>query len=383
VDGAHRRLTEKRPEGYRVLIDPAATPPAPRSRKDDHLDLCASGDVGFRAKTTLLKEVELFHDALPDRALADVSLATPLLGRSLRAPLIIAAMTGGVERAEAINRDLAAIAEETGVAFALGSQRPLLERGRREGYFVRDVAPTALLLGNVGLVQARETTTARLAALVRDTGLDALCVHLNPAMEAVQAGGDRDFGRGTETLRRLVGELRVPIVVKETGCGISRAVGERLVACGVKTVDVGGAGGTSWVGVESKRAGGEAAVIGERFWDWGIPTAASVAQLSGLPLEVIATGGVAHGLDVARALALGARAAGIARPLLQAWASGGRDGAAAMVSRIVEELRRACWLCGVGRAAELSAAPIVVGPALRRWVPTASPLAARLAATLA
>jgi len=339
--------------------------------------------VAFRRKSTLFEEVELVHDALPERALAEVSLAATFLGRRLRAPLVVAAMTGGVERAESINRDLAAVAEAAGVGFALGSQRPLLERGRREGYFVRDVAPTTLLLGNVGLVQARDASTRDLTALVRDTGVDALCIHLNSAMEAVQVGGDRDFRRGEDTLRRLVGELGVPIVVKETGCGISRAVGERLVAIGVRHVDVGGAGGTSWVGVEARRASGVARSIGERFWDWGIPTAASLAQLSGLPLDLVATGGVGDGLDVARALALGATAAGIARPVLRAWTTGGREGAAGFLARVVEELALACWLTGSPTSARLRDAPIGVGPTLRRWVPVGTPLAARLAATLA
>lgn len=350
-----------------------------RSRKDEHLDLCAEGEVGFRGKTTLFEEVDLVHDAMPESRLADVDLSTDLLGKRLKAPLLIAAMTGGVARAERINRDLAAAAEEAGVAFALGSQRPLLEHGRREGYFVRDVAPTALVLGNVGLAAARDTTTARLASLVRDCGADALCVHLNAAMEAVQPEGSTDLRGGMEALRRLVAELPVPVVVKETGCGISRRVGERLVAAGVRVVDVGGAGGTSWVGVEAKRAKGDARTIGEAFWDWGIPTAASVAQLSGLPLTVIATGGIASGLDAAKALALGASAAGVARPLLQAWTEGGREKVAAVLRRTIEELRLACWLTGSRTVGALAHAPLLVGPRVLPWVPAESPLSKRLA----
>jgi isopentenyl-diphosphate Delta-isomerase len=353
-------------------------PPAARSRKDEHLDLCADDDVAFRAKTTLLEEVELLHDALPERALEDVDLSTTLFGKKLAVPVFVAAMTGGVERAEKINRDLAAAAEAEGLGFAFGSQRPLLEKGRREGYFVRDVAPTALLLGNLGLLAARETTRERLAALVKDTGLDALCIHLNPAMEAVQAEGSTDFRRGVETLRRLAAESPVPIVVKETGCGISRRVGERLVAAGVRFVDVGGAGGTSWVGVEALRASGEKKALGERFWDWGIPTAASVAQLSGLRVGVLATGGINDGLAVSRVLALGALAAGIARPFLHAWNEGGRDGVRAAMRALAAEVRLACWLTGSRTPAELARAPLVLGPNLRRHVPSGSPLAARL-----
>jgi isopentenyl-diphosphate delta-isomerase len=354
-----------------------------QSRKDDHLDLCAGADVSFAATTTLLEEVSLVHDALPDLALGDVDLGTALLGKRLRAPLLVAAMTGGVERAERLNRDLASVAEEAGIGLALGSQRPLLERGRREGYFLRDAAPTALLLGNLGVVQARDTPTAEVAALLRDTGVDALCLHLNPAMEAVQPEGDRDFRRGLETVRRLVAELPVPVVVKETGCGLSRSVGERLFAAGVRVVDVGGAGGTSWVGVETLRAKGrgraDAETLGRAFWDWGVPTAASVAQCSGLGLAAIATGGVASGLDAARALALGAAAAGIARPVLQAWTRGGRAAVAAFVARTVEEMRLAHLLTGSRGPDDLASKPLVLGPRLRAWVPAASPLARRLA----
>ena len=348
-----------------------------RSRKDEHLDLCAGEEVGFRGRSTLFEEVDLVHDALPDLALADVDLSTDLLGKRLKAPLLIAAMSGGVARADAMNRDLAAVAEAQGIGFAFGSQRPLLEKRRREGYFVRDVAPTALLLGNVGVAQARDVPSARIAALVEETGVDALCVHLNVAMEAIQPEGDRDFRRGLETIRRLVGELPVPVVVKETGCGISRSVGDRLAAAGVSAVDVGGAGGTSWVGVEAMRAKGAGRALGERFWDWGIPTAASVAQLQGLPLEIVATGGVAHGLDVAKALALGASAAGIARDVLKAWTEGGREGAAAALSRVVAEVRLACLLTGSRAPADLAAKPIVLGARLRPWIPAGTPLARR------
>lgn len=349
---------------------------SPRSRKDEHLDLCADDNVAFRGKTTLFEEVELVHDALPERALADVALGTSLLGKRLAAPVVVAAMTGGVPRAEAINRDLAAVAQAEGLALALGSQRPLLEHGARDGYFLRDVAPTALLLGNVGLATARNTPTSRLAALVRDTGVDALCVHCNAAMEAVQPEGTADLRGGLDTLRRLVGELPVPVVVKETGCGLSRRVGERIVAAGIRAVDVSGAGGTSWVGVEALRAEAPMRAVGETFWDWGIPTAASLVQLTGLPLERVATGGVADGLVAAKALALGARAVGLARPVLHAWTAGGREGVRSFLARVVAELRLACWLTGAASVGDLAECDVVVGERLQRWAVPGAPLRA-------
>ena len=224
-------------------------------RKADHLALCAEDDVGFRGRTTLLECVRLVHDALPDLSLPDVDTSVTLLGKKLRAPILIAAMTGGTDEAGRINRELASIAEERGYGFGLGSQRAMHVRpGSTATYRVRDAAPSTLVLGNVGVVQARAMSTEEIRALCDGVGADALCVHLNPAMELVQPGGDRDFARGLETIARLASDLGVPVVVKETGCGLSPSVARRLRAAGVAHVDVSGAGGTSWVGVETKRA---------------------------------------------------------------------------------------------------------------------------------
>ncbi len=354
-----------------------STPPI-SVRKADHLDLCTHGDVAFRSKSTLFEDISFVHDALPELAVSDIDLSSQFAGRPLRAPVVIAAMTGGVDRAEAINRDLASVAEELGIGFAFGSQRPLLVRGIREGYRVRDVAPNALVLGNIGVVQAAVTPTAALQDLVHQSGADALVVHLNPAMEVVQPEGDDDFRRGLDTIARLVAELTCPVVVKETGCGLSRKVGQRLVSLGVKWVDTSGAGGTSWVAVEANRASGQQRALGEAFWDWGIPTAASVAQLSGLGLGICATGGLSNGLEVAKAIALGASCGGIARTFLQAHAEGGRDAVRDIALRIIQEIRIVCLLTGSRDISALQSAPLVLGGGIARWIPRASPAAAHL-----
>ena len=338
-------------------------------RKDEHLDIASTDAVRFRDRTTLLEEVTLIHDALPELHLDDVDLEVELLGKRLRAPIVIAAMTGGTDRAGSINRELAAIAEARGYGIGLGSQRAMQkDPSVADTFRVREVAPTALLLGNLGVVQARDQPTSVIAQLVADVGADALCVHMNPAMELVQPGGDRDFRGGLETFARLAGELGVPIVAKETGCGVSARVAETLREVGVKTVDVSGAGGTSWVAVETLRASGAAKLLGESLWDWGIPTAVSVAWVARRGLAPIATGGIKTGLDVARAIALGARAAGIARPVLQAFVEGGRAGAEAYLDGVEAELRAVMLLTGAGSIDELRDAPRVLGPTLERWL---------------
>jgi isopentenyl-diphosphate Delta-isomerase len=344
--------------------------PGISDRKADHIDLAAKGDVGFEQTTTLFECVKLVHQALPELATAAIDTSVNLLGKRLRAPLVIASMTGGVERAEAINRELASIADARGYGFGLGSQRAMhLNAATGRTYRVRDVAPTALVLGNLGLVQAKQMTTAEIRALAADVGADALCIHLNPAMEIVQPGGDRDFTGGLATLRRLTAGLDLPIVAKETGCGLSLRAAEQLRQAGVLHVDVSGAGGTSWVAVEMHRARGEERDLGRAFREWGIPTAASVAWMARAGFEtVIATGGVATGVDVAKAIALGATAAGIARPILQALTSGGRAAAERFLDGVEAELRAAMLLVGAGSLAALRSAPRIIVGELSFWL---------------
>jgi isopentenyl-diphosphate delta-isomerase len=340
------------------------------SRKADHLDLATSGDVGFKHRTTLFECVELVHDALPELDLGSVDTSVTLLGKRLRAPILIAGMTGGTERAQRINHDLAAIAEERGYAFGLGSQRPILkDRASLPTYAVRSSAPGVLLLGNLGVVQATKLTTAAIRELCELVGADALCIHLNPAMELIQSDGDRDFRGGLDTLTRLASELPIPVIAKETGCGLSSSVAERLFQRGIRHVDVSGAGGTSWVAVEMHRASGQGRALGETFRDWGIPTAASVGLVARQRFETIfATGGIRDGLDVAKAIVLGASAGGIARASLQALESGGRASALAFFDRVEAELRTAMLLVGAKDLAALKQAPRLLRGELAAWL---------------
>jgi len=347
-------------------------------RKKDHLALCATDEVAFKDKTNLFEQVRFIHDALPDLDADAIDTSTTVLGKKLRAPILIAAMTGGTEEAAKVNRELSSIAEERGYGFGLGSQRAMhLRADTGSTYAVRESAPTTLILGNIGVVQARAMKTEEVRALAEGVGADALCVHLNPAMELVQPGGDRDFRGGLETIERLVKELGdLPVVVKETGCGISSHVGKRLRSVGVRHVDVSGAGGTSWVAVETKRAeavsDATSRALGEAFWDWGIPTAASVGVLSPLGFDtVIATGGVSTGLDVARAIVLGAHAAGIARPALKALVAGGRKGATDFLASIEAELRAVMLLTGSTNLTALRSVPHLVGSELKAWLENA------------
>jgi isopentenyl-diphosphate Delta-isomerase len=337
-------------------------------RKDDHLELAISGDVGFKRTTTLFENVRLVHDALPELAMAELDTSVELMGKRLRAPILIAAMTGGSDRAERINKDLAGIAEERGYAFGLGSQRAMHKHpGKSATYAVRDVAPSALVLGNLGVVQAGQMSNDDVLRLLDNVGADALCLHLNAAQELIQEEGDRDFRGGLATVARLL-ELGVRLVVKETGCGLSGSVAARVRALGVEYVDVSGAGGTSWVAVETHRASEARRPLGQAFWEWGIPTAASVALCAPHGFRgIFATGGISSGLEIAKAIALGASAGGIARRALQALETGGLDGARAFFDRVEAELRAAMLLTGSRNLAALRRAPRLVTGELAEW----------------
>ncbi len=340
-------------------------------RKADHLDVAASGAADFAARTTLLEEVHLVHQALAELAIDELDLGAELCGRRLAAPLVVTGMTGGTPEARAINRDLAVAAAGAGVAMGVGSQRAMAEHPDLEDTFqVKDAAPALILFGNIGVVQARALGVERVAELARRIGADAMAVHLNPAQEMIQERGDRDFRGAVDIIARLVEALPCPIIVKETGCGLSLQAARRLAYVGVRTVDVAGAGGTSWVAVEARRAaeGSPARALGNELWDWGLPTAVSTVAAAAAGLEVIASGGLRSGHDVARALALGAHAGGLAAPVLRAQRAGGVDGVRAFLDGVVTSIRTVLLLAGARRPADLQAAPRHLGPTLRAWL---------------
>jgi isopentenyl-diphosphate delta-isomerase len=315
--------------------------------------------------------VHLVHQALPELALEDIDLSTKLAGKKLAAPLVITGMTGGTAEAAAVNRDLARAAQDAGVALGLGSQRAMDEHPDLAAtYEVRDVAPDVVLFGNIGAVQALAMGPARVIALAKRIGADAIAVHLNPGQELIQERGDRDFRGACDAIAKLVAASPVPVIVKETGCGLSLEAARALIAAGVHTVDVAGAGGTSWVAVEAMRAakGSASAALGGELWDWGVPTAVSVVACARANLNVIASGGLRSGYDIARALALGATAGGMAAPMLRAQREGGREAVATLIAQTIASIRAICLLSGCRSARDLASAPRHLGGPLRAYL---------------
>ncbi|HCP47195.1 MAG TPA: type 2 isopentenyl-diphosphate Delta-isomerase, partial [Deltaproteobacteria bacterium] len=320
-------------------------------RKDSHLDIVASRDVEAAHTRAGWDDVRLPHVALPEAHPDDANLGTTFLGRALAAPVLIAGMTGGTERAGAVNRALARVAQELGLGMGLGSQRAMVEDPSLLSSFrVRAEAPDILLLANIGAVQLSHGVSADdCRRLVGEVEADALAIHLNPLQEMIQPEGDRDWRNLRPLIETVVTSVGVPVVLKETGCGLSGDMALLAREMGVAAIDVGGTGGTAWGFIEGFRAADEQhQAMGATFRDWGIPTAEALDQCRealGPDFPIIATGGVRHGLDVARAIGLGANLAGMALPFFRA-ADVSQDAALALGTRILEELRIAMFCAG-------------------------------------
>ena len=328
-----------------------------RNRKSEHIRIVRDEDTAAEGVTTGLDRWRLPHEALPELDKRKVDLRTRVLGRDLRAPILISCMTGGSELAKTINRRLAKAAQAHGLALGLGSQRAMLKAPElADTYAVRDLAPDVLLIGNLGAVQLNYGVTARdCEALARAVGADALALHLNPLQEAVQPEGDVDFSGLKAKVAAVAESIATPIVLKEVGNGISRGLARWVRGTRVAAVDVAGAGGTSWAKVESYRAH-EAGFrdLARSFSGWGVPTADSLRacreELPGLP--VFASGGVRNGIEAAIAIALGADLVGLARPFLEA-AARSEEAVIEAAGLIVEQLRVAMFCCGAGDLAQL------------------------------
>jgi isopentenyl-diphosphate Delta-isomerase len=329
------------------------TDPSLPRRKARHIEACLSGEVEYTTRETGFGRLDLPYRALPETDLQHIDTAVTFLGRRLRAPLLIGAMTGGAELAGPINRHLAEAAERLGLGMMLGSQRVMIERPEsRASFAVRDVAPGILLIGNLGVAQLLlGYGAAEVREAVAAVGADALALHTNPLQEALQEGGDGGFRGLIERLRVVVAEAGVPVMLKEVGHGISGDVARSLRGVPLAAIDVAGAGGTSWAKVEDLVRYGE--IRHHDLVEWGIPTVTALREvrraLPGMPL--VASGGVRSGVDIAKAIALGASVAAVARPLL-APALESADAVAAVLARYVYELRVAMHGCG---APDLSA----------------------------
>lgn len=320
-------------------------------RKKDHLRIATSkisqsGNPGF-------DRYSFIHNALPEVDFDEIDPSTTFLGKKVKYPFFISCMTGGVAEGKRINRNLAAAAQKYGIAMGVGSQRAAIEHKELAQLFMaREAAPDIPLIANVGLVQLNYGFGYKHYQTIVDMiDANALAVHINPIQEVIQPEGDRNWKGLTAKLGAIVPLLSVPIIVKEVGFGLSADVVKRLYKVGVRIFDTAGWGGTSWAIVEGERRPGWEE-IGKLFGTWGIPTAQSIAEINNLRLKqkhdivLLGSGGVRSGIDVAKALALGADMVGIAQPFAQA-ALVSQEAVEQLIERYAYELKVAMFGVGV------------------------------------
>ncbi len=336
--------------------------PRTSSRKQQHVALALTKEVTFRAKSPGFERWEFLHNALPELNAGEIDLSASFLGKRIALPLIISSMTGGYRDALRINRQLAEICAELGLAMGVGSQRQALETEQFHRSFsvVRDVAPAIPVFGNIGAAEVARLQDHRpILRLVDLVRADGFAVHLNPVQEYLQPEGNPDFRGVLDGIAMLVRALPVPVIVKEVGAGISAPVARRLIDAGVRWIDVAGAGGTSWAAVEvHRRRSLRSGFSGEVFWDWGIPTADAIRDVAALrgsvpDLRVVGSGGIRSGLDGAKAIALGADVVAVARPFLRALEAGGPSALRRTITAWAAEFRGALFLTGCRTVHEL------------------------------
>jgi isopentenyl-diphosphate delta-isomerase len=345
-----------------------------RKRKMEHVEVTLFGEVEGYGET-LLSDVILVHKAIPGIDFNEVDTSTTFLGKKIRAPLLITGMTGGSEDLARINSTLAQVAEEEGIGIGVGSQRIAIENPEVKQSFsvVRKMAPSVPVIANIGFAQLEHYTATEFKYAIEMIEADAIAIHLNAAQEVFQPEGDTNYSLSlVDKLAEVARELGVPVIIKETGCGISMETASLLREKGIKIFDVSGAGGTSWIAVEMIRGKRRSTLKAESagvYASWGIPTAASIIEVrySASDSVLIGSGGLRNGLDVVKAISLGADLAGMALPMLRN-AMMGKDKLKEFVERTVFEIKAGMFLTGARTLRDLHKIPLIVSGRLRDWL---------------
>jgi isopentenyl-diphosphate delta-isomerase len=343
------------------------------NRKAEHIRICLDEKAQARKATAGFEDVQFVHRALPEVDKAKIDVSTKVFGHKFSAPIIVGAMTGGAEEATRINAAIAEAVETLQLGMGVGSQRAAIENPKLAKTFsiARKKAPSAFIIANIGGIQlVHGYGVKEVKQAVEMIDADAVAVHLNALHEAVQPEGQTTFKGVLAKICEIAGEIDKPVIVKETGAGIAAEDAKKLEKAGVKAIDVGGAGGTSFAAAEYYRseAGSVQHFLGDVFWDWGIPTAASLAETAQtVKIPVIASGGVRSGMDVAKSLSLNACLASVCQPALETAVKGAKA-TEQLLSLLIDELRAVMFLVGAKKVQGLSKAPVVMSGKTAEWL---------------
>jgi len=328
-----------------------------KQRKKDHVELSLSDDVEY-SNTTGFEQYQFIHNALPEVNFEDVTTEATLLGRTFSFPLFISSMTGGYTDAGSVNTIIAEFCEHNHLPFGVGSQRIMLEDPETISTFsvVREKAPNAFIASNIGGAQlAGGLPVDQMHLLIDSIQADAVIVHLNPLQELMQPEGDRNFKGIVDGIAKMADDSPVPVIVKETGAGITGSVAKRLLDAGVSVVDIAGSGGTSWAKIENRRPSNERPQ--EIFDEWGTSTVQCLLEITGLKqdqaFELIASGGIRSSYDIVKALCLGADFTASARPVIQSVMENGYDGLQQLLDTWKYQVRVILTLLGCEQISDL------------------------------
>ncbi len=332
-------------------------------RKREHLELCLSDEVSFKNKSNGFDNYDFIHCAITEVDLNEIDFRTSFLKKTISYPFLISCMTGGTEEAESINLRLATAASELNIPIGIGSQRRSIEDGKYDNSYkiIRNRAKNVPVLGNIGaaqIVQLKDYgSIQKLTDLVE---ADAMVIHLNPLQELLQKEGEHNFKGLLSSINDLKHKLDLPLFVKEVGSGISLDSAKKLLDAGVSGIDVAGAGGTSWAGVEILRNNNNK---DSQFWDWGLPTSYCIRKINTLKeihnFTLVGSGGINNAMDNAKAFALGADLTASARIILQTLDNSGTTGVINLIKNWFETLKKIMFLTGSNNLSEFKAEKII------------------------
>jgi isopentenyl-diphosphate delta-isomerase len=320
------------------------------SRKKEHLELCLNSDVSFRDKTNGFEHYDFEHYAITEVDISKINFRTKFLNKKINLPFLISCMTGGASEAENINAQLAVVAEELNIPIGVGSQRALLDEkvGKRSYNIIRKNAPSVPILSNIGAAEVvRYNSIDPFRKMIDMIEADGLVIHVNPLQELLQMDEQPNFKGLIKKIKKLIKEIDVPIIIKEVGAGISAQVAAKLLDAGASGIDVAGAGGTSWAGVEilRKQLSGKSSYL-----DWGLPTSYCIKEVAKLKKKfkffLIGSGGINSGTEAAKAFALGADVVASARIILKELDKNGIDGTKSLIQTWFDTIRNVMFLTG-------------------------------------
>ncbi|MDA3808877.1 MAG: type 2 isopentenyl-diphosphate Delta-isomerase [Spirochaetaceae bacterium] len=328
------------------------------ARKKNHLDICLDDKAEIESSDLyLFPQIKFIHQALPELNGDDINMKVDFHKHTIDLPLFISCMTGGSSEGFKSNKNLAQSAEISRIPVGMGSFRILLEKPELFHHFeLKKYAPSVPVIGNIGMVQLRDDSQKDILKISSDLGIDLLAVHINPGQELFQQNGDRNFLNLRNVLADFIQKSPIPVIVKETGCGFTPSLVTFFKEIGALYIDVSGGGGTNWISVEGENSLEKE--VAELFRQWGIPTAVSL-YLSGKKAPLLASGGIKTGLDAVKSIALGAKAAGMARPFIRAVNEGGVEGAVSLINDIKKVFQTVMVLTGSKDIKELQNVPLV------------------------